>query len=165
MKDPDLTTAEARDLARLMSLDSLPSDWSDEDLAAVLRHQLAAPLQDELREVQADAAVPQDADDLRTVADLLHHPQPPIHLLRLAKQRMKDRGARADELFPRQVAAAVYLACICAAMLRCDDPISGADAAALRRRVQWALAQSWIVEPQLRTLLEEGGRRLAGAGG
>lgn len=159
MTKPNLETTSGRDLARLMGMEADEPTWTTEDLSAVLKHQLSAPLVDELREIKSDVGIPQDRADLTCFADLLHNEQPPASLLRLTKQLMKDRGAKAGALFPREVAAVLYVACICVSVLRCGEAVSMNEAKALKSRIQWSLSQPWLDE-KTRELLELGRARL-----
>ena len=144
-----------KDLAKLFALDGAETTWTDADRQAVLQHQLEAPLLDELREVKSDAALPEDRDDLCHFRDLLFGDSPPVHLLRLAKQLMKDRASRSRDLFPKEVAGVLYVASICAASVKCDENISENDSASLIKRVNWALAMPWL-DDATRQLLEQG---------
>ena len=144
-----------KDLAKLFSLDGAKPTWTDEDRRAVLGHQMSAPLLEELREVKGDVAIPDSRTDLTTFGDLLLGDNPPVHLLRLAKQLMKDRAGRSRDLFPKEVAGLLYVVSICAALVKCNENISENDNASLARRVDWALGMQWT-DDATRELLEQG---------
>ena len=88
-------------LAKIMNLDEgTPDAWSEEDLAAMLRHQLAAPLEFDLSSVEVEDAEARKRDETLTGAakkriklfgDLLFHREPPLELLRLAKEFFQEK--------------------------------------------------------------------------
>jgi len=149
--------------------------WSKSELAAILRHQLRAPLEADLATVvstQADAdggaadvssrpaaELRLSADrGIRTFADLLSHPKPPLELVRLMKDYAKV--ARHDGSLPLEVATLLYYASLSLARLRCGQSITDLDDAALRSGLEWGVRRSWaddlvrsIFEEQLRELV------------
>jgi hypothetical protein len=165
----DLHHSNSRQLAAVLSL-ATDEDiaWPADDLGAVLRHQLSAPL-------EIDAGNMDEAAVLRLVAgrrgllvrsygELLLHQRPPLPLLRAVKSfakrcRLARRGA-----LPREVATVLYFAAIVAALSRCGQRISSLSTSALREGVAWVLAQPWVQDP-LRGLFEAGRDMLAKAGG
>ena len=127
---------EATKLGRLLSLagEDDPDGWLPGDLAEIWKHQLAAPLEIELKETSGtltehdrQRAAP------RTFGDLLRDESPPMELLKLVKTLAKKR--RASGVFPAEIAAAIYYSTIAAAMSRHQARISELDDAALKARI------------------------------
>ena len=142
--------------------------WTSSELGAILRHQLSAPVEFDLGQV-----APQLATKLRTLAssqglllksfaDLLHHPDPPLELLDLTRSFSKALMTHPDSPLPREVATVLYYASILIARIRCGKRISGLGDDALKEGLQWALDQSWL-DASTRQLFREGLRALAAA--
>lgn len=117
--------------------------WGEGDLAAVLRHQFAAPVGCDLGPAGADASADRRAG-IRTFGDLLHHPAPPVELLVLAKDFAKASRADPHAPLPKEIAAVLYFAAIVVARRRCGARISQLSPEELRAGVDWVLAQPWV---------------------
>jgi hypothetical protein len=128
--------------------------WGERDLAAVLQHQLAAPVVCDLGPAGADAAAPPAG--IRTFGDLLHHPAPPVELLVLAKDFAKASLADPHAALPKEVAAVLYFAAIVVARRRCGARISQLSPEELRAGAEWVMAQPWV-DPATRRLFESAG--------
>jgi hypothetical protein len=136
--------------------------WRSEELAAVLRHQLAAPLPVDLgtlRGVTAeqvsrlgDAAEP----PIRTFGDLLRHPAPPVELLEMTKRFAKRARRKPGSAVPEEVAGVLYFGSILAARTRCQHPISNLSENEMRRGIDWVVAQEWV-DPATRALFRVSG--------
>ena len=133
-----------------------PRLWRSDELSAVLRHQLAAPLVMDLstlRGVTAEhvkhLAAGGGADpSIHTFHDLLRHPDPPVELLELTKRFAKlARRTQASIAVPAEVAGVLYFASILVAQTRCGVRISNLSDEQLSEGVQWVLAQVWIDPP------------------
>ncbi len=134
--------------------------WRDEELGAILRHQMTAPLQVDLINLERGLAVKvrnlaeSQGLTLKSFGDLLAHPHPPVELLKVTKDfakacRLSPRGA-----LPKEIASVLYFASIAAAMVRCRRRITGLSDADLADGLRWTLARPWLDAPT-RTLLEE----------
>ncbi len=159
-----------RVLAQMMGLDSSGQRlWSQEELGAVLRHQMLTPLDVDLGRLDADAAAQMRTltrpDDPRTprFADLLFHDRPPLGLLQRTKEFAKSSRSHPDSPLPVEVATVLYFAAIAAAMVRWGRRITRQGDAALRGGFEWGAALSWIDDP-LRALFQEGLKALGGPG-
>ncbi len=157
----DIYGSEPAELAELMELAEQPQNlWRSNELGAVLRHQLHAPVGFDLggleaAEVQGLRPVGEGGDLLiNSFADLFHHPHPPLGLLRLVKQFAKANRAHPDSPLPVEVAALLYLLSIAVARLRCGERISSLDDDALREGLKWASEQCWLDNPT-RSLITE----------
>jgi hypothetical protein len=143
--------------------------WSGDELAAILRHQLSAPIQVDLSGLDTVAAprvrMLSEAHGLllKSFGDLLRHPNPPVELLKLTKDFAKAYRVTREGGLPREIATILYFASIVAARLRCRRRISRLDNAALRRGVELCLNQPWL-DDSTRQLFEEGLKELRGNG-
>lgn len=158
MRD-DILRGEPRSLARFFSLDDEPhSRWTSAELSSILRHQLRSPLLFDLRGIIGDADDGRSDDSLkseiRSFADLLSHPDPPIALLRLTKEFANASDARVAEPLPREIATVLYFASIVAALLRHELRISSLTANELQSGVNWSIRQPWL-DTETRALFEE----------
>jgi hypothetical protein len=133
--------------------------WSDQELADVLKHQLAAPVVFELSRLEhTDAADLQQILDtaqppINSFADLLSHPAPPLELLRLTKNFAKAATLDQESPVPNPVAMTLYYAAIAAALVRHRQRLSTMDDAVLSDGLRWVLSQSWV-DGQVRMLLD-----------
>jgi hypothetical protein len=118
-----------------------PESWGEQDLAAVLRHQLAAPL----REAGA-----KPRGEIVTLGDLLTHPAPPEDLLRRvkkwAKAGMPEDAEAGGFPLPREVAGVLYFAAVAAALVRGGQPIARLEGPGVIKGARWALARRWLDE-------------------
>jgi len=161
MKDEDLEKVPPATLADLMNLEAHDSPWDSDELAAVLQHQLAAPVEFDLTYLEKKR--PRSLDTLHSVQgppitsfrDLFHHPHPPIELLRSTKEFAKASRSRPEAPLPEEIATLLYLLSIVAAMTRLGRRITKLDDQGLRHALQWALDQPWV-DHQTRKLLQEG---------
>jgi hypothetical protein len=162
MMDPHYNQSAPQSLARLLDAETGGGDWTAEEMAAILRHQLAAPLRADLTATNPRAGktldtVSQAGPPPATFGELFAHPRPPLELLELAKDFGKALRRDAACGVPAGVATVIYYASIVAARLRCGRRISDLDETALRRGVEWALAQPWLDEAT-RAMFEEARR-------
>jgi hypothetical protein len=144
--------------------------WDADELAAILRHQLAAPIQVDLNSLEAGAAprlrMLTEAHGLllKSFGDLLRHPHPPLELLKLTKNFAKALRLSRRGTLPREIATVLYFASIVVALRRCRRRISRLDDAALRRGVELCLRQPWL-DDSTRELFQEGLQALRDNGG
>jgi len=148
-------------LAQLISLaGDRRASWLPEDLSAMWRHQLRAPLDFDLAETAPDARATivhlstAGGAPLRTFADLLNHPAPPLELLRFAKDFAKIKRADANAGFPKEIATALYYAVIAAAQLRHNERLTELGPDALRYGLNWTMQLEWL-DDQNRSMLGE----------
>src|SRR5688572_10851103 len=93
----DAEELSASDPSRIADLlDVTPTTqqaWSREEIGAILRHQLASPLQDEAAHtLVASGAVPALRELLlKSHGDVLRDPKPPLEALELIKRSSKQR--------------------------------------------------------------------------
>ncbi len=154
-------------LAELLAQTASPArPWRPEELGALLRHQLTAPVELSLDNLPPDLARQlkglSDAEGLllKSYADLFTHPRPPLTLLRLVKEFAKAAQAAPSGPLPPEVARVLYYASIAAAVARWNERLTTLDDTALRRGFAWVREQPWV-DAGTRELLRQAGMRLA----
>jgi hypothetical protein len=141
--------------------------WRPEELAAVFRHQMAAPML-----VDLGAFDERTATRLRTLseaqglllksfADLFHHPAPVLELVELVKNFARANMDQPESALPGEIAAVLYYTSIAAALVRLDTRISQLPDADLQRGLAWAGEQVWLDE-NTRGLLGQALAKMAG---
>ena len=144
--------------------------WQTDELAAIFRHQLSAPVVVDLGGFDPGTAaklkVLADAQGLllKSFGELLRHPSPPLELLELTKEFAKLNMDHSESSLPSEIAAALYYLSIAAALVRLETRISQLKDADLRRGMVWTSEQSWI-DADARTLLAQAMQKLAPDGG
>jgi hypothetical protein len=134
--------------------------WRDEELGAILRHQLTAPLQVDLINLERGLALKvrtlaeSQGLTLKSFGDLLAHPNPPVELLKITKDFAKACRLSPNSPLPHDIATVLYFASIAAAMVRCRRRITGLTNDALADGLQWVLTRIWLDAPT-RALIEE----------
>jgi hypothetical protein len=161
MTDRRLGGSSPGQLSTLLNLDEQGEKlWQPAELAAVLRHQLTAPLQVDLsnlaRKTGQEVKLLAEASGLvlKSFADLLAHPNPPVELLVLAKDYAKACKASLRSPLPSEVAEILYYAAIVSARLRAHRNISSLTDEQLGQGVAWALSCDWLDETT-RSLFQE----------
>jgi hypothetical protein len=159
MPDANLSSAvfktSAERLSKIMGLqETTPETWSDKDLPALLRHQMSAPLEFDLRSLalgksESDArektVSAAAASRIKTFRDLFEHPQPPLALLKWGKDFFKQQAGPSARRRPDQeVAYLVYLLCIVTARVRLGTRITELTDAELLKGLTWALRRNWL---------------------
>jgi len=140
--------------------------WRPEELSAIFRHQMRAPIL-----VDLGGFDPATAARLKTLSqaqslllnsfsDLFHHPVPPLELLTLTKDFAKANMDQAESSLPQEVAAALYYASIAAALVRLNARISRLKDEDLQRGLLWAKNRPWIDE-RTRELLDQALKKLS----
>jgi hypothetical protein len=168
MPTPNIRQSDPSLLSDLLHFEKLERPWQPAELEAVLRHQLAAPVEFDLAgmgEAVADRLRTLAASQglvLKSVGDLLRHPHPPIELLEMLKDFAKAHVLHPRSPLPREIAAVLYYASIFAAMSRCDRQITKLDSDRLRAGVAELLPQEWL-DQSIRALFIEGLCRLSGS--
>jgi len=141
--------------------------WRPEELAAIFRHQMSAPMLVDLGALDARTAARVKTLSaaqnllLKSFADLFHHPTPLIELLELVKNFAKSNLDHPESGLPGEIAAALYYTSIAAALARLDARISQLPDAELRRGLKWSLAQPWLDE-KTRGLLAAALQKISG---
>lgn len=140
--------------------------WSARDLAAIMDHLLAAPLDAQLPPDPAHDGMTADWGDGGstsstsvgehdwTFADVLGSADVPYAVLLRVKEYAKHAIVAGDAL-PREAAKALYVAVVVQAQLCGHPSLSGLSPASLLRLSRWCLAQGWL-PPSLRELVRRG---------
>jgi len=121
----------------------------------MLRHQLQAPLDIDLRPFDVAGILAGRSDPmLRSFRDLLHHPRPPVALLKLVKQFAKGRGGNGNAVLPEPIGTALYFATIVVSQVRAGRRISSLDDAGVRGGADWLMSQPWV-DAETQALVQE----------
>lgn len=143
--------------------------WNPAELAAILKHQLSAPIEVDLVSLeqclasQLRLAAESHGLLLKSFGDLLHHPNPPVGLLKLTKDFAKACRLSRKGPLPQEIATVFYFTSIVVAMVRCRRRITRLNDADIRHGVEQCLAQTWL-DAATRQLFEGGLKALAGNG-
>jgi hypothetical protein len=160
METPD-TRSNSRALSTMLEFHEVyRHDWTPQELQEMLHHQLAAPLHLSLGPLSGEVAQEINKagpaiDPLLTLGQLLHHPRPPVGLLRLVKRFAKLCRSDRENPLPPEIVMLLYYTSITAALVKAKQSISGLTPVALKRGLSWLSSQSWVDE-QTRSLLKEG---------
>lgn len=126
--------------------------WRPDELAAIFRHQMSAPMLVDLggfdQRTAARLRTTSEAQGLllKSFSDLFHHPAPLVELLELVKDFAKANLDHPESGLPGEIAAALYYTSIAAALVQLDTRISQLPAAELQRGLNWTREQSWLDE-------------------
>jgi hypothetical protein len=175
MSVPDSSSAliksRATRLAALMaSGDEHRHLWRPDELAAMFRHQLSAPILVDLGSFDARTAnrlrTVTDAQGLllKSFADLFHHPSPAKELLETVKEFAKANMDHPESGLPAEIASALYYTSIAAALVHLNERISRLSDADLQSGFRWAQQQTWLDEAT-RGLLREASAKISGGKG
>ncbi|MGH8024449.1 MAG: hypothetical protein ACRED1_12755, partial [Limisphaerales bacterium] len=141
--------------------------WRPEELAAMLRHQMSAPVLMDLGGFdprtanQLKALTAAQGLLLSSFADLFNHSNPPIQLLQLVKDFAKANLDHPESGLPREIATALYYASIAAALARSGRRISQLSDADLRRGLRLTSEQPWL-DAGTKSLLAEAMKQISG---
>jgi hypothetical protein len=124
--------------------------WRSDELAAIFRHQMSAPVMMDLGGFDAATAVRlkilSDAQGLllRSFAELFHHPVPPVELLEMTKEFAKLNLDHPESALPTEIAAALYYTSIATALVKLNTRISQLKDLDMERGLKWTSEQPWI---------------------
>ncbi len=144
--------------------------WRVEELGAIFRHQLSAPVMVDLGGFDPATALRlrhlSEAQGLvlKSFGELFRHPAPPLELLQLTKDFAKLNRDHPESCLPPEIALALYYLAIAAAWVRLGKRITQLPDAELRRGLAWTRGQSWV-EGETRELLDAALAGLPAAGG
>jgi hypothetical protein len=147
--DPPTRRSPA-ELIELTRGQSAAHAWDVDDLAAMWRHQLALPLSVEVKTLHDATDFPPETTFEQL---LLREENPSVDHLRAVKDYVKALERDPHQPLPREIVWLLYLVAVCAADLRCRTRISSTGAEAIKKWVDWTLAQPWIDEPTRAMLL------------
>ena len=140
--------------------------WQPEELAAIFKHQMAAPILVDLGVFDAPTATRlkylSQAHGLllKSFADLFQHPAPPVELLSLIKDFAKANRDQPASGLPTEIATTLYYTSIAAALVRLNQRLTKLADADLRRGLAWTLGQPWLDAPT-RDLLSRAMEKIA----
>lgn len=139
--------------------------WRPDELAAIFRHQLSAPVMVDLGGFDPGAAVKlkivSEAQGLllKSFSELFEHPAPPIELLEATKDFAKLNLDHPESFLPGEIAAALYYLSIAIALIRLDERITQLPDADVRRGLVWVREQGWI-DGKTRELIKQALQKL-----
>src|SRR5580658_7296717 len=165
MSDSDSSAAAYQSRARALSALMATGDeharlWRPEELAAMFRHQMSAPMLVDLGGFDAPTAsrlkTLSEAQGLvlKSFSDLFHHPSPPVELLELVKNFAKANLDHPESGLPSEIASTLYYISIAAALVRLDTRISKLPDDSLQRGLSWTREQAWL-DDKTRELLAQ----------
>jgi hypothetical protein len=147
--------AEPRRLAYLLDLtETVTQPWRVQELSAILKHQLSAPIESDLAQQAPSDRGSAQRVNARTFGDLFHHPAPPIELLRSVKDFAKANRNHPASTLPNEIATLLYYVSVIVARWRCGEVITTLSDEELGAGIGWAIAQPWVDE-KTRSLLCE----------
>jgi len=126
--------------------------WRPDELAAIFRHQMSAPMVVDLGSFDSRTATKlrtvSEAQGLvlKSFSDLFHHPAPVVELLEMVKDFAKANLDQPDSALPDEIAAALYYTSIAAALVRLDTKISKLTDADLQTGLRRTMKQAWLDE-------------------
>jgi hypothetical protein len=163
-------TRQPKSLAALLEASAERSRlWRTDELGAIFRHQMSAPVLVDLGGFDPGTAQRlkslSDAQSLllKSFGDLFHHPAPPLELLELTKTFAKANMDHPDSSLPGEVAAALYYTSIAAALVRLNARITRLKDADLGRGLLWTRDQAWP-DDDTKRLLGQAAAKLAPPG-
>jgi hypothetical protein len=163
-----LIKSRAKELSSLMaSGDERGPLWRADELAALFRHQMSAPILMDLGSFD-----PRTANQLKTLAvaqglllssfaDLFNHPAPPLPLLQLVKDFAKANMDHPESGLPAEIAVTLYYLSIAAALVRLDQRITQLPDADLRRGLELTAKQAWL-DDKTKALLADAMKKITG---
>jgi hypothetical protein len=142
--------------------------WRPEELRAIFRHQMAAPILVDLGGYDPATATRlktlSEAQSLvlKSFSELFHHAVPPLELLSMTKDFAKANMDHPESTLPQEIATALYYASIAAALVRLDARISRLKDEDLRCGLLWMTEQPWV-DDQTRGIIAEALNKLSSA--
>jgi hypothetical protein len=141
--------------------------WFADELSALFRHQMAAPVEFDLtthkNSDHRQLAQLAEASGLliKSFKDLLAHPHPPADLLIMTKDFAKASRISKKPALPKDIAHVLYFASIAVAMVRCRRRISTLSDRDIVKGLRWGQEQPWV-DDWLKTLLRDATREISG---
>ena len=118
--------------------------WRPDELAAIFRHQMAAPVVFDLESLGTAKArrlanlTAAQGLVLKSFADLFQHNSPPLELLQLTKDFAKRNRDQPESVLPTEIATLLYFASIAAALVHRGERITRLSNSELRGGFEWA---------------------------
>jgi hypothetical protein len=148
----DIFHASSGQLEQLISVDDRGGDtWQTADLEAMFIHQLAVPVQTELKLATQAYGL--------SFAELLHEQAPPVPLLQQAADFAAAQYSGLEGVLPKELTLVLYYACLAAAQAHAKARIASLSEEDLLKGWHWARELSWVNAPT-RELFDEALRGL-----
>ncbi len=140
-------------MAWLLDLNRHAGEWQEDEFKDILHHQMQAPLNFDLKRYEEKelyaAEEMQSYDplfekDIKTFDQLLHHPRPPLSLLKLCKRFARDNRFSAGGSLPDEVATVIYYAAVVVALGHYGERITTLSHSEIQRGVCWIMGRRWV---------------------
>lgn len=158
---PDLSECDLYQIAKALAEE--PRQRTTDELADAFRQQLLQSLQVDLFRVAARAEITDQAETagllVKSMSDVIHHPQPPHELLAMIKNFAKARRQAAEGYVANEISVAIYFACIAASLVARNDRLTRQSDRELDDGLRWLAQQSWV-DTTTRRLADEALLRL-----
>lgn len=148
-------------VASMMDIgESMARVWHPNELGAILRHQMSAPVGFDLSNLSRGSAARVQtlcaAEGLlvRSFADLFDHPHPPIELLRMVKDFAKAVRTARHAVLPPEIASLLYYLSIATALTRCGMRITSLSDKDLAAGLDSLLRLTWLDDCSRRVLAQ-----------
>jgi len=134
--------------------------WRPDELGTILRHQLDARLDLDLKGLPGllgeplPAAMAAAQVPPHSYREILGQAATPIEVLRTAKEFFKLCRNHPRSPLPPEVAMVLYFACIAVAQVRHGQRITQMDEESLRKGIAWALQRPWVDEQTRGVLID-----------
>lgn len=139
-------TSAAESLSELFASGSSEgSPWCTADYTGLWLHQLAQPLAAVLADVdQSQFKAIRPATQGASIRELLQHRTPPLAPLRQLKEVARSYVRTGRDVFPAEIATALYFAAIAVALIRARQRITKSDNTVLEHGFRLLLNCSWL---------------------
>lgn len=162
----ELYVTDMKGLARIVDFSKAGEvPFPEEELGAVWKHQLDAPLNSDLDLSRLELKKSRRADDAGevpvTFGELLRDKNPPLELLCEVKDFGKNSWTIGENALPKEIGTVLYFAAVAAAMQQCDASITSLSRRQMRRGLKWCTKQKWL-DAETRALLKNCAGSVAG---
>jgi hypothetical protein len=161
MQDPQMQMDNPTALLAMLNMSGKsPHVWLPQELAAILRHELQAPLALALGAyaAEADNMIRQLSDTNpppESLESVLLQPRPSVEILNVVKKFAKSSSLEGvEDGMPREIALLLYFLSIALARARCQTRLSELPDEAVMNGLQWMLGQNWVAD-SIRSLASE----------
>lgn len=143
-------------LAGLMQLNPAEVEWRDDDLAAILKHQLAQPLAPIVAQYMPAGMDEENPSHhkIKTFGDLFASSAPPAELLDIVRKFARDCRDAGEKTLPSVIAGALYWSAIAAAIATSAGLHSKLSKTDIEVGLKWLSDQKWLT-PQLHKLAKK----------
>lgn len=146
-------------LARLLVPDLEEREvWSVSEMGAMLKHQLAVPLELELKTNEMSGADAASIPSGMTFREALFGDGATLTVLRHIKDYAKWHLLRKDRILPPELVRVIYYGSVANARRRFGDRITSLADSDCRTGIEWVSKQEWVESEVRQWFQEEAGR-------